>query len=650
MKKTKRVICAVFAVMMLVMAFPLSAGAAEEKTPSVLTELQGLYIDGKQFSVNDYPVDKSDEDMQVITVVESGFTNLTYSPSYRLFIYVYNPSCIQVTDADHSVQIGLNDQNLEKNYTFFGLKLLSRSEDYRFLKFMVIDSVTYGMAERAYKTQPYAEERVYDVVLLRLRTLGVLKEHRVKKTFFFKGIGNTLTCSTKDLNALDVELKFTNWISPNAGYLTDGSDASIYDHYEINTTYFMIPNDVYYSYDVLKSIKAGFAATHLTPIILTRPDDFDDTTKDAIIQGADIEIGGDVDVMDLWVSSGYYSGGIPFGWLYSESKNLHAIFSANNTPGFYAYDSLAYYFENLDDDFDYDDPDVAKGVVSAEELKAYFYERYNDPDYDNSKLWVSSEWKELTYNAVGYGVNSLWEMTTFNESLHNRDFFEKWMLKTFVENDSYTFQDFNTKASCIQVIENPSDYSAISVANYQAKADELFIGVSDVKDFSNFCQKAANENCVVVLLRFGFSDYRCYPVRDTFEISLNSGPMVALGVEKTAFLNVSLAHIVFEKAGEDHIVPVASTVGDSFGNLDGYGDSALTPEDVIDPVADAVEKGKKEWEEWLEKFLETLKTIGVITGIVFAVFVLLWIFFKFKPVKIKHEYPTDKKRHRERKK
>lgn len=628
----KRIICAFFAALLLISTFAVAVSAEVETTATVLKELETLKIDGKAFSEADYPVNTENKTLSVLAVSEVGYLTSSSSPTYALYLYVYNPSKIAITDNSvNSVQLGLNDQCDE--YFYRAIKLLSKSPDNRFLKFKVVDSGTYGYVNQLYRKQESDNERVYNVVSFRVFVSGKLMSYTVDKTFFFSGFDymETLTCSTKKLGALDVELHDTNWISPNAGIKTDGSEATIYDHYEINSVYFRVPKSYFDNYGNLKSIRAIYDAVRLTPIILTREGDFGDVTKNAILDGDVIESGGDVDVMDLICKRVFGS------WYYSEMPESYV---STMIQGAYRKNTLAYYFECLDEKVDYDDAEVWKSVVSSEELEQYFYERYNDPYYDESKLY--SELKQglmIDYNSRDYDGTALWDMTTYGEALAKTSKFNQWWTKLTTEKDSYRWDDFNTTAEHIKVITDPSQYmgAGFTDATKEACANELFISFNDVGDFVEECTKAAANNEYVVLLRFAFSDYYCEPIKNGWEALMMFGPTVGLVVEKWAYMNINVARLVFCDNGVDVVVPTASNTVDSFGDLDGFGDDSLDPDDITDTLRDKY--GARLAELWKD-----IKTVLLILAICAVVVFVIWIVLRLKPQKVKIDYGDRHKR------
>lgn len=166
----KKIVSFLLATLTLLSIFVTTALAAEEATPTVMTELSQLYINGKKFDQAEYPKNTSRGDLQILAVAEVGFKSQTSSSGYGLYIYVYNPSCYSFEDSDSNiVQMGLNFES--NSYVYYGLKIMSKSSDNRFIKFKV---VSYGQnaASELYKLQANAAERVYNIPLLRLKKTG----------------------------------------------------------------------------------------------------------------------------------------------------------------------------------------------------------------------------------------------------------------------------------------------------------------------------------------------------------------------------------------------------------------------------------------------------------------------------------------------
>ena len=609
-----------------VFAVTASAAAGDGK---VMEELSKLKIDGLPFFESMYPVNSQDDNMYVLTAVEIGYRTSSASPGFAFFVYIYNPSCKTVVDdPSNAIQIGLNDSC--EDYIYLGLKLDGFSRDNRFLKFKVVTTDTYGSVTQMYSSQRTDAERIYNIASLRLLAEGTVKTFPIKRAFCFSGYDSdsSLTCQFKELYALDAKIRFTNWISPNAGAKTDGSPATIYDHYEINSAYFTLPKSLFKAYntdgyDFIQSIRAAYNAYKLTPIIVTRPDIFDLTTIDAIKSGTVVgDNGSNIDVMDLLAKPAYWwtTGGYDPGWIYTESSWLASDLNVGDAD---RYDCLAYYFENplIPKDFDFEYGKNSMVAVSAEELETYFLERYNNSSYENSKLYSYEEYCLIDYNSADYGKDYLYNMSTYQMSVD----LNKWYYKRNLKTDSYVYEDFNVTAKKIEVITEPSAYSSLTSDRYEAVAEDLYLGYNDVGDFSKLCASAAANDEVVVLLRFGWSDYTCTPVYDVPEVAaVIFGDPVAMAIEKWAYMDVNLVHVVFSKNGQAITVPIVSNTSNSFGDI------VIFEDPVKDnPFTDDGGGDDNGLPEWLKN---ALRVIFIVIAFVLIILFVVLVFPILKPI------------------
>lgn len=630
-KKMMRTISFIFALLTILgtLLLPISAESADV----VLSELKTLKIDGVPFDEKDYPVVLGSQNISLITAVEKGFQTVSNSPNFGFYIYVYNPGCMEIREVSNSIIMGLDDQCLEDSYDVYSLQLVGKSADSRFLKLRIVSSTVNGPLENLYKNRTQVKTRVYDISALRLNVAGTVKTYKVDKVFSFSGteLGANLKARESGLDALDVKLYDTNWISPNAGLKVDGTtSASIYDHYEISSVYFKVPEEYFENYDALKSIRAVYDIIHLTPIILTKPNTFDQTTKDAI-SNAEFIWESDMDVMDLvWMKDGIYE-------IYSENVDWMKAFadSAYTTYGSISEErsSLAYYFESLPKKFKYEDGSaVAQAAISSVQLEAYFMEQRAKgiPDY---KLYDEIRQNVvMDYNSSDYDGLNLWKMTTFSEQLEKESVIRKWFKTLFTEDSSKLYEQFNTTANCIEIL-NPADYISVTEDNYTSVANELFISPADFGAFKDVCNEAVSEGCRVVLLRFGFTDYSCQPVMDSWEVVTGVGPIVGLVVDKWAYLNLNVVHLVFEKDKKDVVVPVVSNTINVFGNVDAFGDGGINIDDIIpDRVKDKA-----------AELIALLKKVLVIILIVLFLPVILWVIRL-----IRRRFSAKRKRNRKR--
>ena len=570
----RKIICLIVVVFTLLSVFTASASAVITYESGVMADLSTLKVDGVPFSKEGYPVKKEDDNMYVLAVVEQGFSSSSSSPNFDFYIYLYNPSCVNVVDDPfNAVQANCIDDCKTEKYTYYGLKLIDKSDDSRFLKLRVYQNGLYKTpVENLYKSQKNDHERIYHIVSVRLFAGNEDKTFALDKSFVFSGFdyNNSLSCYSEELGSIQVEMHPTNWISPNAGYKEDGvTEAGIYDHYEINSVYFTLPRSLFEgpdAYDDLVYIGAAFDWYRLTPIIVTAPSHFSSdkgqVTKSAILNGTKIPVDGEIDVFEIsaakddWLWGNY----IDVDWVYSENYKFISRWVMKDAD---YYDCLAYYFENSQLE-GYDFVKAKSGEVvgfTSEQLEAYFYERYNDPNYDRSKLYTDYDHEEIDFWAREYNADSLYKMQAYSSVVHDD---RAWYKKIGKSNDSYLFEDFKLNADHLQVIQDPSDY--VSVTDPKAVANELFISQYDVAHFSKLCQKAVDNNEVVVLLRFGFSDYTCAPIVDCWEAFDVFTKYIGVAIEKTAYFDVNLLHAAFAKNKEIIVVPVVSNTVDSAGD------------------------------------------------------------------------------------
>ena len=637
----KRTLCFLFSVLLLFSSFAIFAGAEVTATSDVMTDLAQLEIDGQPFNdlkESQYPVNTSDTTLHVITVVEKGFRSNQSGMGYELYFYIYNPSC-QVVKSDkfNSIQLATDEYATVQNY--YAVQIQSVSEDNRFLKIRLVDNDIYSSSTYIWRNQTDINKRLYNILSLRMRIGSSLSTFAVNRAFYFEGFdyNNTIKCSWKDMEACTVELHTTNWISPNAGLRVDNrQQASIYDHYELHTVYFRVDKEYWEKYGNLWGVRATYDKVHLTPIIVTHKNDIDFSndegqfTKEAILKGTSLSgsssINGDFDVYDLvwynrlsWVDGSAYNA-----HAYSEKKTLIDLDFIPFLPMVKPYraeyhDSLAYYFATLPDSFDYKDGDsLVSAAVPQDVLKAYFYERYVSYG-KNSNLYteyISNQ--DLSLEATMFEAESLYSMTDYSTILNSKAKWRQWMVDWMTEDDTGLYETFADSVNHIQVITNPGSY--INVSDPESVANELFIHKEDMDEFSKVCLNAMVEDDYVVLLRIGFNDYSCTPVRDAWEANVDQGPYVAVAVDKWIYLNINVAELVFNKDGAKHSVPVVSSTVDSVGNIDASGDK----------LNNGVSEYGKEVYNKVSDLLDETKDFFLIVGLIVLVVAVLMVISSFK--------------------
>lgn len=618
----KRILAFILAVLSLLSVFAVTASAAAEAAADnskVMQDLSGLQVNGVSFDESNYPVDTSRSDLAVLCVAEVGFKSKNNSNGFGLYLYLYNPGCVEFEESENDyIQIGLN--MVATSFKYYGLKLASKSKDNRFLKYEV---TAYGVnvMKQLWSLHDNSGERVYNISGFKLVSNGALREYALGRSYIFNGydFDKTLQCSVRDSKVIEVELHATTWVSPNAGTRVDGKQADEFDHYEIHSVYFAIDKQLLNDYGYISSIRANYDSIKLTPIVVTRPGVFDDTTKNAILNAE--KITSKDDVMDLvagqkselysppdkdYIITKYWAD-----WVYSEKPKV--VNKLNEHKSTLAYYTLAYYFENEKIPEDFDLGDLSQMTAfSSEELEAYFNAKLNIFGVDPSALY-SDYCQHLN---IDYTHKDLFNLETYamTNGIPKKSL---WQM-LFGDDDSYLEEDFMTEIKKIEVIENPALYSNMSDALYSEYSKKLVMNACDLEDFSEFCKEAAGKNQAVVLLRYAVADYRCTLLYDVYEaVSLYGWDTVGYSIEKSAMLNVSVAQIAFTSDKGTVVIPTVSNSVNSFGDgviFDIVGDLGIGAKPEIDGP---------DWSKWWERIQEWLDSVKKVIALVLMVLVLV---------------------------
>ena len=133
----------------------------------VLGDLEGSAVNGVTFRVEDYPYDP-DGELQLIGFTEYGFSAYAnLQQNYGLYVYLYNPRLLDITDSSCKIQIGVGSGSAE-DYNKYFLKSVSKSEGVttnRFIKMKVLNAEDL-------LTDLDPGKRVYNVSGIEIATYG----------------------------------------------------------------------------------------------------------------------------------------------------------------------------------------------------------------------------------------------------------------------------------------------------------------------------------------------------------------------------------------------------------------------------------------------------------------------------------------------
>lgn len=589
--------------------YAATSAVTQFESTDVMDDLKNSTIDGKPFSVLNYPYDSTGQikSPEILTVVEYCYS---YRPAqrgnYGLYIYFYNPQALNISSSSPANKITLavawetdGEGNLRAcEYEKFNLQYCSKSTgDYNnlFYKFKVIDhkSTIDGktMAERV-----NSNARRYDISEVELLTYGDRNAtaYSVGGSYTFTGYAegygadssaeSTLSCTWQGLETITLDLagvtdgidKRTYWRSDSVSSLGKGHQN------QINSVFFAIDNEILQKYGgVLQRIKAEWWEYKTVPAVVVEDTSVYNALKDYV--GEQIDLRGDkywasnTDVpyaigSTKSISSGELSSYIDlhYGWNLSSGT-----YNANG-------DSLIPHYRtqvvDYEDDllpilFNSGGMAVNDYVLSAEDIQTYFenYDKsyiggnlsFNGHDY-SADLFVdgADEGRTRGYNMREFDISDpddYYNLLSY-DSTHN------WWQKF----QDYGFGSINTSDEYLNVapIERVTD-SHIASSDI---ANVLMINADDVSVFKDFYNKSVSEDKSVFIFRYAFTDYLS---ASAYVLDSQGSEVSSAEVRQgTQFFDFDILQMTFNRNGE------LTTLGCVSSPVDHWSDytPALVPE------------------------------------------------------------------------
>lgn len=557
----KKILCFCLSLLSLLLCLtPLAAAEGSGiDSRTILNELNTLSIGEEDFSEEDYPENRMDHNFYLITAAEREFQSYDSSPDFALDLYIYNPSCyILKNSKNNAVTIGVGVDDSELQYRFYGLKILTYSADWRFVKVTIADTVYPAKKQDLWSTQRSGFGRLYSIGTIRFSVGGVLKTSNVGKLYVFSGIGENLTCREDELETIKTRLYSSTWRGSNT------SDA--YHYNQIDTVYFAISNRFFEKYGELYKLRATFDKYHSTPMIITNSESLNNRTEviNAMLAG-ETKSGDNVLGYDYVYMSP--TGRAFIGWAWG---NKHSPVILPNMDGVTSFDgpeqSVGYYFykpyyiASINDSVP-----VLRPVVSSSELQQYIRNRS-----DGSSTEVNESLYDSFQQAVevDYGIRDQYLVSTAQYEMRN------WFARLFLDD----YKQISTGSENINKIELVNQPSLWTNSSDSAISAMLHIGEQDANEFRSVCAEYG-DGYKIVVLHFDQSNYFCryldyiYPA---LEESANDG-IGAWVVQQTFYYNVQVISATFHNQGEERTIPVTSNVVNVVGGADVSGT-------VTDPI------------------------------------------------------------------
>ncbi|MGN0807612.1 MAG: hypothetical protein ACI4MN_04095 [Candidatus Coproplasma sp.] len=583
-KTVANFITSITAIVVILLCSVANSFVFAAETGNIMQDLSTLTVDGKAFNVEDYPAD-AEGTPQILTLYEQGYSFYINSQTdYSLYVYLYNPSQINIKDDTRNTIQFYYETDSEK-YT---LKLIELSEDKLFCKF----KVNFTDEEKTnHLAKLNRESRVYDISTIEIYEGGVNAtsypiERKFIYTGFSKGYGQvddestlsgTLTYTEEggtETKHLDVH--HTTWRPEGTSQNGDK-----YTQDSIHSVYFAVKNDVAVQYDYLNSVKCEWLEAYTAPIFVTgnseiykavndlitfqsvintdplnkAPEEFDFSNFNYAIAGG-YEVINQIQTMDdyyctLTVNMAYANDGNINNYVYllmkDGGKELKTLF----------WNMFAGQIENGNfiDNYDVEHYTVSSGEVA-------YYAKNVHPFYNDNKVagkypsYLFESWETEKHTEI---IPVGKEYTLTSQEI-KQDFWEKVFGGSHIENK----EDF--KASAIEEVKSLTDDKAIDCARY-------YISEQDYEEFSNF-YKANKDDSIIYLLRFAVSEYTAMQAMIVGEAnSWLVGPHKegiannAFFAQTNTYLDFDIIDLEYVKDGKSYVLPIDMSPIDIFPNL-----------------------------------------------------------------------------------
>ena len=599
----------------------------------VLDDLEGSTVDGVPFNVNDYPYNKNGS-VELLGFSEYGYSAYAnMQDNFGLYIYLYNPALLDISDSSCKIQIGVGMSNAA-DYNKYYLKVVSKStgtETNRFIKMKVLN------ADQLLSSLDSAERRYYvsGIEILCYGSAGIV-EYNVGKQFnfsgFSKGYGldssaeSTLIQSSSDLESIEI----TGLLDRQTVYRDNITNPSVTSHNQVNGVYFGLDQDLIDRYGLLQRIKAEWYEYRTSPILVVDNQE----VYNSLYNYRGVNVGEYNNNIPYGVSTGNYVETFPIlygGITYDKTRYIYDL-SYNIRLGEYTFvreynsnsvlNKLPWviYGENI----------VNNYRVSEESLKAYKtdYENiYSSTLVTDGTVRYSSD---LFNTDVGAGRTAGYNVYDFDADADAFDFtdygidtstYSGWQkFKAFFGWTPETESVLQNK-SPIEIIDNEK-FRQLSVLSDAGFAREMLIDEYEVDKFKSYCSTEIAAGRVVVHFRFACTEYYTKFANITTDDNTTRRSVdntSAFFAEENVFLNFDVLSLTFRNDnGAYRIIPVINDPIDIISGIVG----PVEPPTMGEEVGDW-------WQEFLQKikdfFLNGWEDIGKIIGIVVAVVVVVFV-------------------------
>ncbi len=585
----KRILATIIALLSVLLALPVSA---------VEKDIEDIIYDEiiQAVDIKNYPALLTDSEIYLLRLMETGYGEKGFESGSALYLYLYNPSCKEITASElNSVQMATawDDEGMPTDFKKYGLTIEGSALNGLYIRAKV------NVSAKTLATLVDGTRR-YGITEFELHENGKYNAKAYEEGYIyeFSGYGDSLKCTKTDFLTLTLDVHQTS-------YIFDGkskpSVMAIDYQNQLNSVYFSVPQKVEEAYGNLYSIKYEYTKTYTNPIIVTTNKELSDQLKDHIENGSYIS--------DLYLCTskavGLYTGlpdslyaQYPFGKAKDEEwwdsyQGCITLWRGEEmwTDGNFYLPALVYLVNEFVED---------QVVVSSETLQSDFIE-YSKKDI-TSPLFKGKYSYDLLdqYSEWAYLGDYVEEVKTRDDLFDVEDWKDgyKWYELPLVD-----WLSSNETVTDVPYFEKVTYKNTLS----STFGEDYLVSDIDIDGLSNYCKEAENNEEIVYILRYALTDdYASSNM--SYEGCGNNG-----GLATDTFMFQTSVYCDFD------IIQLA--FGNDPENLTVFGVVSSPTDGFVDVTPPKKDEEEFDWEALFRKIL-------AIVMIFVAVLVIVWLIGK----------------------
>lgn len=564
---------------------PIPASAAGRssverfESGDVLQDLKGAQIAGKEFTTADYPQDNNGRP-QILSLSEFGYSASGDQTDYGLYLYVYNPTGMEIEDTvRNKVQLSVAGGGYGK----YQVTILDASDDLLFYKLRV------DLADRREDVLDAVDpaSRQYTTSGIELTVGGILEDYPAATDWIVTGYAEGYGAdpeagSTLNTEAIDFERYLTLDVR-STYYRPDGPNGKDYERDTLHSVYFSVPDEIIAQYGEMTAVHATWRNAQTAPVLVTGNQDVYNAILPYIGQAVD---GGDFTyakddnspvpyaiIASKYIESAGFNNAA-YGSSYM-SYNANRKYTASDVT----IDALQYVFlaDGSADDY----------TLSAELLvgnnqtgeKGYF-ELYTA---EHGGELVQDKYSAALFSEVADQMTDVTIRATDTFSL-TEEIISQNLWQQFIGGGYEVTGQKTYTVSAIRKVEQKD-----LVGDPNTISNDLYFDETDIPEFVQYCAQAETNRETVYLFRYMQSGYLAY---ECAEYLRGEGDWTIFGtqfgydfVDTDAYLmqmwvqlDFDIIDLTFTAHNIDTIIPVVATPQDMAAD----GDHPIITTDDID--------------------------------------------------------------------